>query len=88
MHLGRYAEAEQHLRNTIKMAPDFPVSYIYLAVVLAAAGDDEGARKSGAEILKRMPEATASNLNQQLPHAKPEHLARMVDGLRAAGLPE
>jgi TolB-like protein/cytochrome c-type biogenesis protein CcmH/NrfG len=62
LQLGRYAEAERYLREAIKMAPDFPVSYIYLAAVLAAAGDDAGARKAGAEILKRMPGATATAL--------------------------
>jgi tetratricopeptide (TPR) repeat protein len=88
LQMGRYAEAEQHLRVVIEKAPDFPVSYIFLAAVLAAAGDEEGARKAGVEILKRIPGATASALSHQFPYAKPEHLVRMVDGLRTAGLPE
>ena len=54
----------------------------------AAAGDDEGARRAGIEILKRMPRVTASGLSHQFPFAKPEHQARIVDGLRLAGLPE
>ena len=88
LQLGRYAEAERHLRVVIEKAPDFPVSYIFLAAVRAAAGDEEGARKARAEILKRIPGATASALSHQFPYAKPEHLARMVDGLRKAGLPD
>jgi hypothetical protein len=84
--LGRYAEAEEHLKVVVETAPDFPVSYIFLAAVRAAAGDEEGARLAGAEILKRMPGATASALGHQFPYARPEHLARMVDGLRTAGL--
>ena len=88
LHLGRYAEAERYLRIVIEKAPDFPVSYIYLAAVRAAVGDEEGARRAGAEILKRMPGATASALSHQFPYAKPEYLARLLDGLRKAGLPE
>ena len=88
LQTGRYAEAERHLNVVIEKAPDFPVSYIFLAAVRAAAGDEEGARRAGANILKRMPGATASALSHQFPCAKPEHLARMVDGLRTAGLPE
>jgi adenylate cyclase len=88
LQLGRYAEAERYLRVIIEKAPDFPVSYIFLAAVLAAAEDKAGARRAGAEILERMPEATASGLGHQFPYAKPEHLARMVEGLRTAGLPE
>lgn len=86
--LGQYAEAEKYLKIVIEKAPDFPISYIFLAAVRAAAGDVEGARKAGAEILKRIPGATASDLGQQFPYAKPEHLMRMVDGLRTAGLPD
>ena len=88
LHLGRYDEAERSLREAIEKTPDFPIAYIYLAAVRAAAGDEEGDRKAGAEILKRMPGATASALGRQLPYAKPEHLARMIDGLRTAGLPD
>ena len=86
--LGQYAEAEKYLKIVIEKAPDFPVSYIFLAAVRAAAGDVEGARKAGAEILKRIPGATATDLGHQFPYAKTEHLARMVDGLRTAGLPD
>ncbi len=86
--LGRYAEAEKYLRTVIERTPDFPVSYMFLAAVKAASGDEAGARKAGAEILRLMPAATATALGRQFPYARPEHLARMVDGLRTAGLPE
>ena len=52
------------------------------------AADDEGARRAGVEILKRMPGVTASGLSHQFPFAKPEHQARIVDGLHLARLPE
>ena len=88
LQLGRYAEAEQHLNVVIERATDFPLSYVFLAAVRAAAGDEKGAREAGAEVLARIPGATASGLGRQFPYAKPEHLAHMVDGLRTAGLAE
>ena len=84
LHMGRYDEAERYLNESIEKAPEFPVSYMFLAAVRAAAGDEAGARLAGAEILKRMPAATASALGQQFPYAKPEHSERMVNGLRLA----
>lgn len=88
LQLGRYDEAERYLEIVKEKAPDFPVTYIFLAAVRAGKGDMEGARKAGAEILKRIPGATASELGHQFPYANPEHQARMIDGLTMAGLPD
>lgn len=88
LQLGRYAEVEKYMKIVIEKAPDFPVSYIFLAAARAAAGDREGARNAGAEIIERIPGATAPILGRMFPYSKPEHLARMVDGLREAGLPD
>ena len=86
--MGRYDEAERYLEMVRKMAPDFPVTYIFLAAVRAAAGHMDGARKAGAEILKRIPGATATDLGHQFPYAKHQHLLCIMDGLKAAGLPD
>ena len=88
LQLGRYDEAQRHLESVMAMAPDFPVTYMFLAAVRAAAGDVSGACKAGDEILMRIPSATASELGNQFPYANPEHLSLMVDGLRIAGLPD
>jgi predicted Zn-dependent protease len=88
LQMGRYDEAERCLNELIEKAPEFPVSYMFLAAVRAAKGDEVGAREAGAEILKRMPKATASALGRQFPYAKPEYAERMVNGLRLAGLPD
>jgi len=88
LQLGCYEEAERYLNTVRKMAPDFPVTYIFLAAVHAAAGDIEGSKNAGAEIIKRIPGATSTMLGRQFPYAKPEHLKRMTDGLRIAGLPD
>jgi predicted Zn-dependent protease len=85
--MGRYGEAERYLNDVIERAPEFPVSYMFLAAVRAAAGDEVGARKAGVEILKRIPKTTATALSKQFPYAEPEHMDRMVRGLRLGGLP-
>ena len=53
-----------------------------------ASGDQEGARKAGEEILRLMPKATVTALSRQFPYAKSEHQDRLLEALRAAGLPE
>ena len=55
---------------------------------MVASGDQEGARKCGDEIVRLMPKATVPALSRQLPYAKPEDQAQLLEGLRAAGLPE
>jgi len=88
LQLGRYDEADRHLEIVRETAPDFPVVYIFQAAARAAAGNIDGARDSGAELLKRIPGATATGLGRQFPYARPDFEKRVVDGLRLAGLPD
>ncbi len=88
LQMGLYDEAERQLDIVRKMAPDFPITYIFLAATRTAAGDSAGAQQAGVEIRKRIPGATVSGLGQQFPYANPKHMARLVEGLREAGLPD
>lgn len=88
LHLGRHAEAEEALRRMIELVPDFPVSYVFLAAVRAATGDAAGAAQAGAEILKRLPAATARGLGGRFPYARREDADRLVESLKLAGLPD
>lgn len=88
LQLGRYSDVEKYMGIVIERAPDFPVSYIFLAAAQAAAGNLKGARATGSEIMKRIPGASAKTLARMFPYAKAEHLARLTDGLRIAGLPD
>ena len=88
VHTERYAEAERHMDEALEKAPDFPVVHIFNAMLRNASGDQEAARKSGDEIVRLMPKATVTALSRQFPYRKPEHQARLLEGLRAAGLPE
>ena len=88
VHLGRYEDAGRHRDELLEKAPDFPAAHIYDAMLRNASGDKEGVRRSGEEILRLMPKATVAGLSRRFPYAKPEQQARLLDGLRAAGLPE
>jgi len=84
----RYADAERFRDELLEKAPDFPAAHIYDAMLRNASGDEAGLRKSGEEIMRLMPKATVAGLSRQFPYAKPEHQDRLLEGLRAAGLPE
>ena len=88
LQTGRYAEAGRHRDELLEKAPDFPIAHVYDAMLRNACGDLAGVRKSGEEILRLMPKATVTALSRQLPYREPEHRARLLESLRAAGLPE
>ena len=88
LQAGRYAEAERYRDELLEKAPDYPAAHVYDTMLRNACGELEGVRKSGEEIVRLMPNATVTALSRQYPYKKPEHQARLVEGLRAAGLPE
>ena len=88
VQMGRYAEAERHRDELLEKAPDYPAAHVYDTMRRNAIGDLEGTRKSGEEILRLMPKATVTALSRQFPYKKPEYQDRLLEGLRAAGLPE
>ena len=54
----------------------------------ALAGRLEQAQKFMARLRDLDPTLRISNLKDRLPPLRPEHLARVAEGLRQAGLPE
>ena len=88
LQTGRYAEAERRRDELLEKAPDFPPAHVYDAILRNASGDQESVRRSGEEIIRLMPKATVIGLSRQYPYAKPEHQNRLLEALRAAGLPE
>jgi len=88
LHMGRYKEAERYRDELLEKAPDYPIVHVYDAMLRNACGDPEGVRRSGEEIIRLMPNATVTALSRQLPYAKAEDREQLIEGLRAAGLPE
>ena len=88
LQLDRYDEAVNYLQAAIKIAPQFPMNYIFLAIAKAAQGNHPAAEEAGSELLARLPAATVSSLGAQMPYAKEADRAKVIDRLRLAGLPE
>lgn len=58
MMMGRFEEAVKWARRTVELNPDRPSQHAFLAIALAMAGDEAGARAATAEALKRDPSFT------------------------------
>ncbi|MGH6920975.1 MAG: adenylate/guanylate cyclase domain-containing protein, partial [Geminicoccaceae bacterium] len=68
--------------------PDFFYARVYLAAVYAQLGRVEEAKAEAAEALRMSPNYSGLRITERLPHKDPAALARLVDGMRKAGLPE
>jgi TolB-like protein/class 3 adenylate cyclase len=86
---GRYGEAVSWAKMALR---GLPVSHSGLRIAAAScalAGRDEEAKTLVARLLEIDPLLRISNLKKVLgPYRQPEHLAKYVDALRKAGLPE
>jgi TolB-like protein len=89
--LGRYGEAATCARDAARMPTvDILWPHVHLAASLAQLGQVEAASAAVAELRRQRPGLTVSAF-QSWPHnrRRPQSaLARIVDGLRKAGLPE
>ncbi|MBD9572222.1 adenylate/guanylate cyclase domain-containing protein [Ensifer sp. ENS08] len=81
---GQYTEALALLE---KMA-DLGSAYRLLAATYAQLGRLEDARRAAAELLKLNPEFSIERYGSRAPYRDKALLARYVEGLRLAGLPE
>ncbi|WVT76791.1 adenylate/guanylate cyclase domain-containing protein (plasmid) [Sinorhizobium chiapasense] len=81
---GQYHEALALLE---KMA-DHGSAYRLLAATYAQVGRLEDARRAAAELLKLNPEFSIERYSSRAPYRDKALLARYVEGLRLAGLPE
>lgn len=88
LQLDRYDEAIDYLQAAIRNAPKFPMNYIFMAAAKTAQGKLDEAREAGITLLDLIPAATVSALNMQMPYALEENRRKVVEGLKAAGLPD
>jgi len=68
--------------------PDFQTALRIAAASYALAGRMEDARSVRERLQRLDPALRISNLHNELGPYRPEYLARFMEGLRAAGLPE
>jgi adenylate cyclase len=92
-HLAHWQEAIEHCRLAIQGAPNFWYPYADVAAANAWLGRDAEAKAALADLLKLKPDMTAqaylaagSMFSENAVFA--QQIARMVEGMRKAGLPE
>ena len=85
---GRFAEASSWARLALQAKAGFAPSLRILAATEALMGNMESARKYREELQKAFPNATLSSMSKIFAPFRPEHVAKMLEGLSKAGLPE
>jgi adenylate cyclase len=84
---GRYNESISWLRKSKRAHPRFRPCLRTLAAALAMSGDEIGAQTVAHELLELEPSFSVNTLLAWYPF-RPNDLARLGQGLRAAGLPD
>jgi tetratricopeptide (TPR) repeat protein len=86
---GRYDEASSWAEKALRENPNLQQALRVAAASHALAGRLEEAQKAGARVRLLNPDLRISNMKDLLPaFRRPEDLARYLEGLRRAGLPE
>jgi adenylate cyclase len=86
---GRDEEAVAWAEKSLRERPDYgPVAIRILAAGNAHLGRQAEAQKAVARLLALDPGLRVANLRELVPLRRPEHLARLAEGLRKAGLPD
>jgi TolB-like protein len=85
---GRYEEAIEWADRSLAAQPDYRSALRIKIVSLAQLGQIEEARDWLGRLLELEPGFTISSYKAAFKHISPERLARYVEGLRKAGLPE
>jgi Flp pilus assembly protein TadD len=85
---GRYAEALAWAQKATKVKPDLFFPVVLEAACAGLAGELEQAHRTMATLRAIDPELRISNVRNLVSYLQPEHHAKLVDGLRKAGLPD
>jgi adenylate cyclase len=84
---GRFDEASSLAERAILDLPNWPIALSVAAASSALAGRPFGARTSIVRLHQRNSTLNVSDLTKYFPFRRPEDLARIVEGLRMAGVP-
>jgi adenylate cyclase len=85
---GRYDQGVGWLQKARRENPRFVATYRTLAACLALLGNEEEAKAVATDLLSVDPSFRISVFTSWYPLRRPDDLKRLIDGLRAAGLPE
>jgi adenylate cyclase len=85
---GRPEEASSWAAKALQERPNFFVGTCIAAASYALAEKQAHAEKAMSRLRQLNPALRLSNLRDMQPFRRPEHLAKLAQGLRIAGLPE
>jgi adenylate cyclase len=83
--LHRYEAAIDAARQLIRIRPDHPPSYRWLAAALGQLGRVEEAKAALERAIAIGPASFDMYVRNRAPFWRPEHYAHMIEGLRKAG---
>ncbi len=87
---GRYEEAVDWAKQSVRLNPDAVIAYRALAASYAQLGRIDEARAALAEVLRIDPDRTLEKVKRTITDLgfDPDVIEHQIDGLRKAGLPE
>jgi tetratricopeptide (TPR) repeat protein len=85
---GRYDESLVWATKAMRLQPNFIGPHRTAMGCHVMSGRIEEARRICAEVMRMNPNQRVSSLKDLHPELKPEHLKRMEDAYRIAGMPE
>jgi tetratricopeptide (TPR) repeat protein len=85
--LGRYEEALEHILPVLERIPRLMPARVQLARAYAEMGRLEDAEAAVRTILDIAPRYNVASLQRMFPYPEQQDRERLVDSLRAAGLP-
>ena len=85
--MGRYDQASEVFTKAAARNPEDTQVLIWMAASKARAGRRDEAQWDISELLAQDGSITIENITSRLPFNNPEHMEKVADGLREAGLP-
>jgi TolB-like protein/class 3 adenylate cyclase/Tfp pilus assembly protein PilF len=88
LFIGRHDEAVSWAQRAVAEKPEFPFASIVAAACYALAGQPAEAQRAVRRVLQLDPTWSVSTLHNRFPVRQPQHVSKLTEGLRLAGLPE
>ncbi len=85
---GRYDHALSAAEQCLRDMPNYTPALLVVAASSALTGAMDRARKAMALIRELSPGLCTAQIEKRMSRGRSEHIARLIDGLREAGLPE
>jgi TolB-like protein/Flp pilus assembly protein TadD len=86
--LGDLDEASTWAERALHLRSDWPPALRVLAMSKALAGEEQAAHQAMTRLRMLQPKLRVSNLHEQIFLYRPEHMAKYLEAMRKAGLPE